>query len=189
MVSDNRFNEIYEKYRLLVMEISLSILGNRESAEDSLQLTFISVAKNMDKIDSDQDKTRNYIAATAHNTALKYLKKEKKHIQNNEPFPEERGEEESSSWKEKEVSSDSFEEKVINRIFLFECLEKIDKKYSDILIDFYLNELSIKNIADKYRISEALVKTRLSRSKKKLQKLYTKTLILPASPASECKSP
>ena len=177
--SEIEFKRIFEKYRRLVVEIALSILGDYDLTEDVLQSTFISVAKNFYKLDSDSEETKNYIAATAHNTALKYLKKVSLIRENEVPFPdEETDDEKKEGWStKKELSTESFEDMLIDkidRIRLFEVLERLDTKHSVYIREYYLDELTMKEIAEKHGVKVDTAKKRLYRGLEKFKKLLRK---------------
>ena len=177
-ISKVKFNQIYDKYNRLVMMIALSILGNRESAEDALQATFISVAQNLDKLGDDPVKTRNYISATAHHKALKLLEKEKRIRDNEIPFPAENEEKDKNERKlrrHKELEIESFENEVLDKLEREEflrCLEKLGKENAKIIKDYYCEELTFRQIADKYGLNEDAAKKRVYRSLEKLRKSF-----------------
>lgn len=177
-ISKVKFNQIYDKYNRLVMMIALSILGNRESAEDALQATFISVAQNLDKLGDDPVKTRNYISSTAHHKALKLLEKEKRIRDNEIPFPAENEEKDKNERKlrrHKELEIESFENEVLDKMEREEflrCLEKLGTENAMIVKDYYCDELTFRQIADKYGLSEDTAKKRVYRSLEKLRKSF-----------------
>ena len=180
-VMNERFNEIYDKYCRLVMEIALSILEKHELAEDAMQATFISVARNLKKIDPDPKKTKNYIAVTAHNMALKILKCEQKRRKNEVPFTdEEQGDDERryfGAWKKKDFTIESFEEDILrkyDRIRLLEALGSLDDKYAEYIKDYYYEDMSIRQIAEKHNIKDDAAKKRIYRSVDKLREIFMK---------------
>lgn len=89
---DTKFDVINDKYSRLVTQIALDVLHDNELAKDALQLAFISVTQNMDKIKLDPEsekETKNYISTISYHAALK-LALEYQDIRSHEiPFPEE----------------------------------------------------------------------------------------------------
>lgn len=176
--ADNKekLNEIYEKYHRLVMWIVYGILGDQNLAEEAFQTTFYSVAKNVHKLDDDS-KTKSYVSVTAHNTALKYLKKRQLIARNEVPFPDDENNAEGRRirYTEKSLIVDNVEDEVIKRLEqekLRKLLKQLDNKKSVYIYDFYFDKLTIKEIAEKYNINEDTAKKRISRSVENLRKLY-----------------
>ena len=61
-------------------------------------------------------------------------------------------------------------DKALDNIELHQIMENIPKKYSEVLILYYVNGFSGKEIADLLGIKEATVMARLSRGRKHLRK-------------------
>ena len=175
--ADNKekLNEIYEKYHRLVMWIVYGILGEQNLAEEAFQTTFYSVAKNVYKFDDDS-KIKSYVSATAHNTALKYLKKHQIITRNEVPFPDDENNAEGRiRYSEKSMIVDNVEDEVIKRLEkekLHKLLKQLDDKKSVYIYEFYFDKLTIKEIAEKHNIKENTAKKRIYRSVENLRKLY-----------------
>ena len=175
--ADNKekLNEIYEKYHRLVMWIVYGILGDQNLAEEAFQTTFYSVAKNVHKF--DDSKIKSYVSATAHNTALKYLKKHQLIARNEVPFPDDENNAEGRRirYSEKSLIVDNVEDEVIKRLEqekLRKLLKQLDNKKSVYIYDFYFDKLTIKEIAEKHNINEDTAKKRIYRSVENLRRLY-----------------
>jgi RNA polymerase sigma-70 factor (ECF subfamily) len=175
--ADNKekLNEIYEKYHRLVMWIVYGILGDQNLAEEAFQTTFYSVAKNVHKFDDDS-KIKSYVSATAHNTALKYLKKHQIITRNEVSFPDDENNAEGRiRYSEKSLIVDNVEDEVIKRLEkekLHKLLKQLDDKKSVYIYEFYFDKLTIKEIAEKHNIKENTAKKRIYRSVENLRKLY-----------------
>lgn len=174
--ADNKekLNEIYEKYHRLVMWIVYGILGDQNLAEEAFQTTFYSVAKNVHKF--DDSKIKSYVSVTAHNTALKYLKKHQLIARNEVPFPDDENNAEGRiRYSEKSLIVDNVEDEVIKRLEkekLHKLLKQLDNKKSVYIYDFYFDKLTIKEIAEKHNINEDTAKKRIYRSVEDLRRLY-----------------
>ncbi len=70
VIEDVKFDAVYDEYKKLVMNTCLSVLNNKELAEDAFQSTFISVAQNIYKLKGTPDKVKKYIIKTARNVAI-----------------------------------------------------------------------------------------------------------------------
>lgn len=74
-----RFSHLYNKYCRLIYTIAYEKLSSREAAEDTVQDTFLYIAKRMDALDfSDEGRTKNYLATVARGFAISRYNKEHK---------------------------------------------------------------------------------------------------------------
>ena len=79
MLTGNReFNEIYEKYKNLVMKAAYIYSGSYEAAEDIAQDTFLKLYIGFDHF--RKDNIPSWLYTTAKNTALNYKKKAGKEV-------------------------------------------------------------------------------------------------------------
>ena len=182
---DTKFDVIYDKYSRLVTQIALDVLHDNELAKDALQLAFISVTQNMDKIKLDPEnekETKNYISTIAYHAALK-LALEYQEIRSHEiPFPEEydQDDDEKHRWGNKAVkamSVESLEEMIIRddeRTMIFEAVKKLNKKYSVYLREYFWENMSMSQIAEKHGSSKEAAKKRVYRSVDKLREQFFK---------------
>ena len=71
---------ISDKYKFMMMKLSLQITGNIEDAEEAVQDALFSVHKNQHKIkDIDSAEARNYIYTITKNAALKIRNRQSKY--------------------------------------------------------------------------------------------------------------
>lgn len=68
------------------------------------------------------------------------------------------------------------EKEVTDNIEFFRLMEQIDAKYRLVLLLYYAEEFSIKEIAELLGLNENTIKTRLSRGRDLYRKLYLKEL-------------
>ena len=60
----SRFEELYITYRKLMFHVAKGILGNDQDAEDAVHDAFLSIAKNFDKISTeDRHKTKAFVVS------------------------------------------------------------------------------------------------------------------------------
>lgn len=71
------FRGIVDKYKGKIMAMALSILGNREDAEDACQEAFIQVYRNLDKFDV-QKSFKNWLFKILYNRCLDQLRKRRR---------------------------------------------------------------------------------------------------------------
>lgn len=176
--SDAYFDEIYEKYCRLVMQISINVLRDEELAKDAFQLTFFSFARNVDKIKHTPEKAKRYLLKTAYSSAIDLYRKNKR-IRNYEiPLADKEADDlalEQNGVNPNEICVESFEKKLFekyDRIRLYDSLAKLRKREQEYIKAYYYDELTIHQIAQKHGISEAAAKKRVYRSVKKLRDIF-----------------
>ena len=71
---------VSDKYKAMMMKLSLQITGSREDAEEAVQDALLSVHRNQRKItDINSADARNYIYTVTKNAALKIRRQQAKH--------------------------------------------------------------------------------------------------------------
>ena len=67
----SRFEELYITYRKLMFYVAKGILGNDQDAEDAVHDAFLAIAKNFDKISTDdRHKTKAFVVIVVENKAI-----------------------------------------------------------------------------------------------------------------------
>lgn len=177
---DSVFKKIYDRYSQLVMRIALSILRDKEHAEDAFQAAFITIAQNADKISDSPEKTENYIRKIAQSAAINIYRKNEKIWKNEIPLLDNEKDEndgERTVRRKKELSVESFEKDLFykfDRKLLLKALEKLDRKYAVIIEEYYYEELTVPQIAEKHGISVDAAYKRLYRAVDKLKMIFLK---------------
>lgn len=158
------FQEIYYSYRSLLYQVANQILKDTWLAEDAVQNTFFSLAKNMKKISEwNCIQIRNYLIIIARNAALQIYNKNKSQ---NEISVEETPEKGTDLHKiEIDIESKDAQKA------LFAHIKSLDSKYGDVLILKYYYDLRNKEIAECLKISLENVKIRLIRGKAMIKKI------------------
>ena len=146
-------DELYMKgYSEMIYRIAYTVLKSKSDAEDTLQEVLIKYVTTNKKFKDEEYKKRWLIRVTLN---MSYnLKK--------------------SAWKRHTVPLEDeikFEHKYQDEIF--DIIERLDKKYKDVVCLYYYEDVPIKEISKILKISEDNVRKRLSRARKKLELLYT----------------
>lgn len=157
--------EIYNTYRNRMYIAACRILKDPYLAEDAVHDAFIAISRNIDKLDStDSIKTASYVIKAAKNTAINMIKK------NRQEMP--------VLISEEDIRN---EEDTLNTIctqdnysHIVDCIVSLDEKYRDVLSLYYLNELTVKEIAQTLSRKESTVKQQLARGRRKLISLIGK---------------
>ncbi len=167
-----KLKQLYEKYKNRMYASAYKILNNPQKAEDAVHDSFIAIAKNIDKLEElDSVSTASYVIKAAKNHALNQSKK-----YNNE-VP--------SAISDSDIL---FDENILDVICtkesysaVVEAILSLDEKYRDVLSLYYLNELTVSQIAVLLSRNRNTVKQQLARGRKKLisiiekeKKLYDK---------------
>ena len=144
-------DELYMKgYSEMIYRIAYTVLKSKSDAEDTLQEVLIKYVTTNKKFKDEEYKKRWLIRVTLN---MSYnLKK--------------------SAWKRHTVPLEDeikFEHKYQDEIF--DIIERLDKKYKDVVCLYYYEDVPIKDISKIIKISVDNVRKRLSRARKKLELL------------------
>lgn len=162
-----KLRQIYEKYKNRMFISACRVLNDPFFAEDAVHDAFIAISKHIEKIgEVDSFSTASYVTKAARNTALNMLKKNQREI----ALPG-------------EDIDEVFDESMLDMICSKENLDivvksilSLDEKYRDVLSFYYLNELSVKEIASLLGRKETTVKQQLLRGRHKLVSMISKEI-------------
>jgi RNA polymerase sigma-70 factor (ECF subfamily) len=183
----NAFEQIVDKYKNKALTLSMSILKNREEAEDSLQEAFVKAFRAIvDRKFEGRSKFSTYFYSIVYNTALDSYRKLKTRTYNliniedtSSRYGTEEGTTDISAFEmkldkskvgqhghypaEKELLDNELQE-LVN-----EFMVQIPEKYSLVLTMFYINDLSLNEISEILHMPLGTVKNRIFRAKEKLK--------------------
>lgn len=159
------FGILIERYENKILRYAQKFLFNHENAEDLMQEIFIKAYTNIESFNL-QMKFSPWLYRIAHNYFLNEIKKKSRrpflyYIDTDMIFP-------------KLFSKESSDTEILNnelQTMMTSCINKINPKYREILILFFYEELSYKEISDVLRISVSAVGVRLNRAKSALKKI------------------
>lgn len=155
-----KVERLYEKYHKLMYVLAYNILKNHEDAEDAAIASWEKIIRHLDKIDEVECmETKGYLTLVVERTAVDFYRRNKKR-------------------NKRQVLLDEYQESFcfatrdngLENIELYQTLRHIPKKYSEVLILYYVNDLAGREIAELLGIREDAVMTRLSRGRKWLRK-------------------
>lgn len=149
--------QLYSIYKQFMYNISMSILGKREDAEDAVQDSFVRIIKNIDKIKNPYSrKTKSYITVITKNICYDIIRNTK----NTEEFDDNKipFEENYSEAKEKDVP---YEQIIRN-------LKDLPPRLKSIAFLYFVQRLSPKDIGEMLDIGTNTVYTYISRIRKTL---------------------
>jgi RNA polymerase sigma-70 factor (ECF subfamily) len=152
---NDSFAQLYEQYSAKAYRTALLITGNIHTAEDTLQETFVQCCKTMHKLKSPSAFPA-YFYRILTRTAWKLSAKDR----NNLPL-------EDTILTDKSVTNESYLE-------LYSAIASLDTKLRTVVILFYFNDLTVRDIAKITGTLEGTVKSRLYTARKRLSKILKK---------------
>lgn len=157
----NAFAYLVDNYKNMVYSLAFKMTKNREEAEEVSQDTFIKAYKSLTKFKGDS-KFSTWLYRIAYHASLDNIKKNKN---NNNTF--EINEITFNQIQSVENILEGIERKERAKI-MEACLDKLADDERSIIWMFYYDELSLKEIIAVADLSEANLKVKLHRARKKL---------------------
>lgn len=156
------FRILIEKYQKPIFRLAWSFLGSREEAEDALQEIFVRVFKRLGSFDPSK-KFYPWLYGVARNfLRTRYAANAKK---SEKQIPME-GDYRSETYRAPEDHAERMD--TASRIR--HGVEGLPEKLKEVILLFYFEELTVKEISVTLGVSEENVKSRLFRGRKKLRK-------------------
>ncbi len=150
---------LYGKYKNRMYITACKVLSDPQRAEDAVHDAFIAVSKHLDKIDDiDSVKTGAYMIKAARSRALNIVRMG---LPEKETVLDEAQAKVDESLLDEICRKESYNE-IVTAIL---CLED---RYRDVLTLYYLNDLTLSEIAELQGVKENTVKQQLFRGRKKL---------------------
>ncbi|MFE4524906.1 sigma-70 family RNA polymerase sigma factor [Cytobacillus firmus] len=162
---EQKFKEIIHLYSNDITRISYSYLKDKELSKDVTQNTFLKAYENFNTIQK-KDSIKYWLIRTAVNECKDYLKssyKKRTTITDEEPLIS------------VELNIDEKFIKQLERKKIRNMLFSIDEKYREILILYYYQDLSLKEISSLLNINENTARTRISRARKVFKEIFDKS--------------
>lgn len=158
-MTKEEFEIIYNEHYKLLYKVAYGYVLNKYDAEDIVQDSFVKFYR-VHKTFTSSDSLKNYLIRITINQSIDYIRHNKRIVSVNqediESIPE-------------EVSS--------KNEMIWECVCSLKEKYRTVIILYYYDEYSIKEIAGILKISESSVKMRLSRARDFLKEKINKGLV------------
>ena len=157
----NAFAYLVDTYKNMVFSLAFKMTKNREEAEEVSQDTFIKAFKNIHKFKGDS-KFSTWLYRIAYHACLDAIKKNKNHNNSLEI-----NEVTYNQIKSVDDILQGIERKERAKV-MNDCLLKMPEEERSILWMFYFDELSLKEIIEVTNLSEANLKVKLYRARKRL---------------------
>jgi len=161
-----KMTELYMTYREYLLKVALNILRNQDDAEDVLHQAFERIARDFEKIgDVSSHQTRNFLVIIVRGLAINLYNERKKVVKL--PFED----------LDEVADTVALEDQTLEQIgyeVLRKALEQLPEIHRDVLYLMYFEELSVKEIAGFFGLTESAVKKRLERARQALQKILAR---------------
>lgn len=169
--SNREFNEIYEKYKNLVLKVAYEYSGDDyDAAQDITQETFFKLYRDFERLKNGN--VYGWLKITARNAAINYRMKNSHEIlelDNEESGIEEPGTR--SIEEEFEEAEAQLEKSRLHRK-IFEGLEKKNPRWREAMIMVYYMNVPQKDVAEMMGIRLGALQVMLTRAKKWIRKTY-----------------
>lgn len=150
------FEILYKQYVNLMLYTANSILKNEADSEDAVQMAFIRIAKNFDKVEKTIcSKTANQFIIIVRHIAIDIYRK--KHREATVELLEELFEYKSDSDLKLEINS---------------AMAQLSQSQRDILYLYHIYGLNVREISKLLGISQAAIYKRIQRAEKQLKEIY-----------------
>lgn len=156
----NLFEQFYKEYATGIQRMSYLYLGDCQMAEDAMQETFIKVFRNYDKFQGKSE-IKTWITRIAINVCKDMLAEKQYKNQLSMTDEEFVAHIEGNSY----VGRQSEYGMVEDRMILSSAINDLEEKYREVVVLFYYQELSTKEIADIMGIPRTTVEFRLKRAR------------------------
>lgn len=151
------FEELYLRCRGRLLGLALSILGNREDAEDAVSETFLRAARSFSKLSGmDCKKQEAWLVIICRNVSIDIYRRNRREAQHLDRTAAELPE---ISFEQEDTGS------------LTEALRRLPKEHRDVLYIYCLFGCSAEESARQLGISKGALYTRVSRAKAALKRL------------------
>lgn len=162
------FSELYDAYSSSIYGVVLSIVKSEAAAEDIVQDVFIKVWKSIASYSNKKGTIFTWILNIARNTAIDYLRKNKKMVVVENQIL-------SSNV---DTSMASATEQRIDHIGLRQFIDKLDPEYRQVIEFLYFSGYTQQEMADELDMALGTVKTRSRKAVQELIKLMRSLLLL-----------
>ncbi len=157
------FDDLYEKYKTMLFRSACLLLGNTQDAEDVLQETFLTAYLHINDLKNEQ-LFKPWIYRIMMRQIYRISEKKK------QEFADDNIMERADSAETERQSRQDPGESLIRRMEIKTHLEKLPIRQREVLVLYYYNEMTIKEIAIVLQCMEGTVKSRLHTAKKNMRK-------------------
>jgi len=163
-----KFENLVRNYTKLVYKICLDMLSVPQDAEDITQEVYINLYKHIDRYDNlTENELRNLICKIALNKCKDLIKSRITKVTEFTILDD-------ITNYEDYASNNNIEEELFKQeknMYIAKIINELKQPYKSILYDYYINEYSLDEIAQKSNISKATLKVNIYRGKNILKQI------------------
>lgn len=150
---------LYRQYSLNIQRVCFLYLGDIAASEDAMQDTFLKVHEKYNSFQGKSD-IKTWLTRIAINTCKDMLRKEKRReiIVFSEDIQK----------KQNDIMNS---EETMNKLLVTEAIQKLPQKLREVVILFYYQELSTKEISNILRIPRTTVEFRLKKARIEIKRM------------------
>lgn len=160
------FSELYDRYANKVYRKVISMVKDMEMSKDLTQEILVKAFLSLSKFEG-KSKFSTWLYMVTYNYCIDFLRKKKRKLERETDL----NEDVTADYGESEEESESeILEMELDR--LSGLLEMIPTEDKTMLLMYYQDEMSVKDLQEYFDLGASAVKMRLSRTRKKLKSLY-----------------
>lgn len=156
-MTHDEFNRVYNAYYKLLLHVAFDYLHSENDTEDIIQEVFMKLYESRKQFNDDEH-LKYWLIKVTNNKCIDHLR----HIKNKEMLI-------SNDLIDILNNQDNKEDSLQKRVQ--EAIDKLNINDKTIIVLYYYNDLSLKEISKVLSISEANVKKRISRARIKLRSI------------------
>ena len=156
-MTNDEFNRIYNAYYKLLLHVAFDYLHSKNDAEDIIQEVFMKLYESRKQFNDDEH-LKYWLIKVTNNKCIDHLR----HIKNKEILI---SDDHIDILNNQDNKEDSLQKRVQ------EAIDKLNINDKTIIVLYYYNDLSLKEISKVLSISEVNVKKRISRARIKLKSI------------------
>lgn len=158
------FDKIYEKYHIPILRSAYLLCGDRHDAEDILQETFITCWLHIGELKKEEG-FRYWLYRIMTRVARKAAAERRKQV------PDENVQQKADDKSNCDNTDRGMNDydRLLNRTIMEKALVALDAKSREVIVLYYYEEMSVKEIADTLGVFEGTVKSRLYFGRRKLK--------------------
>ncbi len=156
-----KIEHLYETYNQLMYTVAYNILHHVQDSEDALLASWEKVIRHLDKISEKPcPKTKSFLVIVTERTAIDLLRKKKRRKE--------------IVLEEEDSPYYATKDKNLENVEVSDWINELPKIYAEVLLLYYVNELSRNDISELLKLPLSTVDTRLRRGKEMLKIGYDK---------------
>ena len=153
-----RLERLYLDFRSRLFGIARCYVKNDEDAEDILQDVFCKLAEHIDRVSDDPHKAFSFCAIITKNTALNFLRRQKKLTAADDEM-----------WVSTDPEPYEIAAQKEQSARIYRAIDALPEIYRQVLLLYFVHDYSLREIADVLEHPYNTVKQQFSRAKAKLR--------------------